>query len=271
MIMRTRRGPQEDSVGSWDQVKSQLNMIKNKLALKIEGDKISYSKFQIAINSFFRLIDEISANITQKRKPILWDIDVAQGSISLFLCPEAKIEDFPFLPKILTTIEHGINSINERDERPDNFTDKALEEIRNLAKIIDPPSSRGIRSIRVFVNGNKTDITTKAIGNIDSILQIRREEMGSFEGRLEVISARRGFHFIVYEFVKNRPIICNFKQELIEKILSAFGKRVYVFGLVRYRKGGIPYSIQVEKLRILHSKDEFLPSKNVLGILKDTN
>jgi len=240
---------------------------KNQLVFEIEGKKITSNRFKSAVKWFFDFVDEVSSQITVKKKPILWVVSVGHSSVRLNLSPEVKKEDRLVVPEIIETIENGINTINIQDVRPKNYTDDALKALRELASIVDPTKEE-INSIKVYTNGNKNEISTKAIGNIDSILQIRREELGSIEGKLEVISSRRGLHFVIYDSLKNRPISCYFKDDFIEKVLSAFNKRVYVFGLIKYRKGGVPYSIQVEKFRIFRPQSELPTPDDVLGILK---
>jgi len=243
---------------------------KNQLILEIEGKKITSNKFKSTIKSFFDFVDEISSQITAKKKPILWIVSVGHSSVRLNLSPEVKKEDRLVIPDIIKTIENGINTINTQDVRPKYYSDDALKSLRELASIIDPTKEE-INSIKVFTNGNKNEISTKAIGNVDSILQIRREELGSIEGKLEVISSRRGLHFVIYDSLKNRPVTCYFKDDFIEKVLTAFNKRVYVFGLIKYRRGGIPYSIQIEKFRIFRPQSELPTPEDVLGIIKDIN
>lgn len=243
---------------------------KAQLVLKIEGERIVTNKFKDVIKSFFNLIDEVSAQITLTKKPICWTVSVGHGSIALNLLPEPKREDIEMMPTILKAIENGVNAINNKDERPKYYSDNALQAISNLASIIEP-NKEGINRIKIFTNGNQSTISTKAIGHIDSVLEIRRKELGSIEGKLEVVSKRRGYHFVVYDSLKNLPVICYFEESLTEKILNAFGRYVYVYGLVKYRKGDMPYSIQVNKFRAFRLKNELPTANDVLGILKDIN
>jgi len=247
-----------------------FDMVKFKnLALELKGDRISTRSFKKAMENFFNFVDDISSQMTEKRRPFRWNVNVRKGSILLNIAPEPRKEDIPRIPKIINEIEKGIGMIG-KGERPINYTDETLSYLRELATTI-APKEKGINKINIFTNGNKNELTTKVIPQIDSMLLIRREDFGSFEGKLEVISTRGGYHFNLYEFINDYPIKCIFKEDMIEKVLKAFGKRAYVFGLITYKKGGIPSSIHVEKLRVFREKHEIPAAKDVLGILKETN
>lgn len=240
-----------------------------KLALELTGDRISTRNFKNAIENFFSFVDDVSSQMTEKRRPFRWNVNFKEGSILLNLIPDPRKEDIPRIPKIINEIENGIGMIG-RGERPINYTDETLSYLRELAITITP-KEKGINKINIFTNGNKNELTTKVIPQIDSMLLIRREDFGSFEGKLEVISTRGGYHFNLYEFINDYPIKCIFKEDMIGKVLKAFGKRAYVFGLIKYKKGGMPSSIHVEKLRVFREKHEIPAAKDVLGILKETN
>jgi len=241
---------------------------KNQLIFELEGKKITVEKFEKAFNSFLDMIDEISIQVTKKKKPFFWYISVNRGSISLNLIPEVKKEeDVQNIPIVLKSIEEGIDIINLQEQRPAHYSDEALKALRNLASIIEP-NEKGINHIRVIINGSKKELKTKAIGNIDVILKTSKEEIGSIEGKLHVISDRKGLHVMVYDVLNERPIRCNFDPDLLDEILGAFGKRVYVFGSIKYIEEGKPQSIEIKNIRIFPEKDKLTKAKEVRGILR---
>jgi len=240
---------------------------KNRIVLELEGKKITAERFKLAIKAFFGFIDELANQVTKKRKAIRWIVSVEPGSINLRASPELPKPNPSLLSTLFEIIDNGINIIENKDERPPYFSDEALTSIKELASVIDI-KNRELDHIRIWTNGNKNILSFKTVENINSILKIHREELGSIEGKLQVISERRGFHFIVYDSLKDRPVRCYFDNKDIEKILTAFGKRVYVFGLIKYRKEQEPFSIQVKDFRIFPSQDELPTAKDVRGILR---
>lgn len=239
----------------------------DKITFKLDGEKIIVERFSMAMDNFVNFIDEISVEISKKRKPFFWFITVSEGSICLNLIPEVKKEeDIPKMPQILESIKTGIKTLNESEERPSNYSDNALKALRNLASIIEI-EERGINRISVSVNGKKEELTTKIIGNIDAILKTPKDEIGSIEGKLHVISDRGGYHFMIYDSLNERPVKCNFEENLLNKILSAFGKQVNVFGLIKYKEFGIPQSIQIENIQIFPEQEKLPKAKDIRGIL----
>lgn len=240
------------------------------LSLKIDGERISSTAFKKAIDHFFSFVDKLSIQLSEKNRPARWIISVKKGSICLGLHPESATEQMIGFRGLIKEIETGINQISNKDARPSYYSNDVLSDLKALAKL-PTQKSTGIRGIYIIPNGNEIEVSSSVRTNIDSILKIQREEFGSFEGTLKIISIVQGLHFQIYEFVHEHAIKCLMDEKILEEALRAFNKRVYVFGLVRYSKGGIPSEIQVQALRVLRDEDELPTANDVLGILKDIN
>ncbi len=85
---------------------------------------------------------------------------------------------------------------------------------------------------------------------------------------MRVISERKSLRFFVDDDLTSKSIACYFKEENINDVLSAFRKRVSVYGLIMYKSHGEPYSLKVERFRVLKDKDDLPTINDVLGILK---
>jgi hypothetical protein len=249
-----------------------MNMKQEKphLFLKLDGEKISSSAFKKAIDHFFSFVDKLSIQLSDKNRPARWIISVKKGSICLGLHPESTTEQTIGFPGLIKEIETGINQISKKDERPSYYSNEVLSDLNALAKLPMQKNS-GIKGIYIIPNGNEMEVSSSMKTNIDSILKIQREEFGSFEGTLKIISIVQGLHFQIYEFVHDHAIKCLMDEKILGEALRAFNKRVYVFGLIRYSKGGIPSEIQVKDLRVLRDENELPTANEVLGILKDIN
>lgn len=94
---------------------------------------------------------------------------------------------------------------------------------------------------------------------------------GSVEGRLQTVSERGGFKFVIYDILWDRPIRCHLPETLIDRAMEAFGHRVEVYGLVTYRRDGKPLSIKVDAIEPL-TVNRHIPSfREVYGILRDSS
>ena len=231
------------------------------LFFKLEGENISSRSFKKAIDSFLGYIENLSSQLREEKR-LNWIISVEPGSICFKLHPDSHV------PAIISSVQNGIRQIAQKDERPAYYSNEILTHLKTLTRLTKWKIS-GIKRIAIISNGTEQEMTKTMATNIESILKVQREEYGSFEGTLKIISAVAGLHFQLYEFVHGRAIRCWMDEQLTQKALKAFNKRVYVFGLIQYSKGGIPGSIKVEDLRELKEEKDLPSANDVLGILKD--
>jgi hypothetical protein len=87
--------------------------------------------------------------------------------------------------------------------------------------------------------------------------------LGSVEGSLDVISIHNRLRFTVYERSSSSGegarIECLFPEALLGQVKTALGERVCIRGRVRYRKDGVPATVEAHWLRVLRPLDQ-LPS-----------
>lgn len=239
----------------------------NQLKLEIDGPKITADKFARGVNAFVHLIGDVADNVADKRNALRWIVSVEPGSILIKVIPESDKAPSDIIPSTIKAIGDGIDVIENRAERPRYFSDNALKNVQELASILDG-TNQGLESVKIWMNGKPNSLSNKSIANIKALLETYTTAIGSVEGKLEMITERGGLLFNVYDFLTDTPVKCSFKEELIPQITSAFGKRVSVYGVIKYRRGGIPISIQVENFRVL-GRDKLPTFEDVRGILKD--
>lgn len=240
------------------------------IKLIIKGKKIPERQFRIAIEAFFDLVSEIQESIAGKKSKIKWLVSVSSGSAEVHLTPELYSGLENYFPQITSALSDGIAGIKNPDFRPLHYSDKALESVRKLSGTIDP-TSKEIEDVLISTNGKGVSLSPNVMFNIDALLQIKREEYGSIEGRLDLISSRKGYHFFITDLVRNHAIKCDFPESMKEKILDSFNKRVYVFGLIKYRKGNVPFSIELQYIKPIKEQSKLPTADDVYGILKGLN
>nr|VFK07016.1 MAG: hypothetical protein BECKLPF1236A_GA0070988_100067 [Candidatus Kentron sp. LPFa]VFK28247.1 MAG: hypothetical protein BECKLPF1236C_GA0070990_100627 [Candidatus Kentron sp. LPFa] len=121
-----------------------------------------------------------------------------------------------------------------------------------------------------FWNGKQpTGLTCKSAVHAANILNKRSfQDHGSIEGRLDMVTLRGNQHFNVYEPIWDEPIRCNVNDDLIEEAAKYFGRRVAVYGMVRYQEDGSPISITVEEIAPFPDAAEIPDFRDLKGILK---
>lgn len=248
-----------------------MNIYKNMpIRLELDGERINANKFISSIRIFYDIINEVAENIAGKLKPVKWIVSVDKGSIYVDFKPEVfDNKDKVLEEKINETIDNGLMTLEETEQQPEYFNINILSNFSRLASIIQPIQEDGLDKIKIWTNGKPIEVTHHIVANVDKIIGIDYKDYGGLEGKLETLSERKKHHFVIYDFLNDKAIRCNFAEDLLDEVLHSFGKRVYVYGLIKYRKTGEPISIEVEKFKPLKNEDELPRALDVLGIYKD--
>ncbi len=239
------------------------------IALRIEGEKIPAEKLRRAIGDFFNFLDEASANVTGRRKPIEWLVTVKKGSAIFAADPAIKGKVKPnTVNDVFKAVENGIDVLERGKGRPKILSDKALEYYQHLAISPSVRGEEGIIGISVIIDEREPlKLTKHAVEHIDEILGTHSKALGSVEGQLLTISERGSLKVVIYEALTDRAIDCHIDDFMLEDAMNAFGKRVYVYGLISYNKQGLPNRIIVEDMRIF-PEDEAIPTaREICGLL----
>lgn len=238
------------------------------LVFEVDGSRIAADKFRKGFNAFLDVIDEVVRDISGKTRSINWIISLSQGSMRIHLRPEPRSRRMSpqKVSFILDTIQAGFGTIESGSGRPEHFSDGALRKIRELASIVDSKDS-GLDAVKIRRNGQTNNVTTQTQANVDSFLGTASKDWGSIEGKLCIVSARGGYTFSVYDDVDNRYVPCNFPDELLPKVLTAFGKRVSVSGIIRYTGHGEIRSVAVEDFEAFPASRELPGFEDVYGLL----
>ena len=235
-----------------------------KLTLHLEGERITAEHFRQATEAFFDLLREVTAEMAGSSRAVEWIVEVKSGSINLSAAPEARAQ-LPVSP-IVTAVFDGVRLLEQRGKRPPHFNDKALSSARTITRLAE---GHGIEKARLRFKKNTTTLR-KTAANVDEILGAPIYEIGSIEGRLQMISSRGGFHFGVWDVVSDKFIRCNVRKERFPDVYRAFDHRVAVLGMVRFRKTGEPVSIDVEKIVTLPEDKDLPTHEEVYGIMSRT-
>jgi len=238
------------------------------IEFNIGANKIPSALFKEKVYAFLDLLDEVSSAVAKGKKKVKWDISVESGSQVLKAYPRTKnIMDRTDL--IFNAIGNGIETISKGKPRPDFLSDKALEDIMKISK---PYKKNGdvIDKFVIKVNDKPQSLDSQMINYIQDIIGAASQAFGSVEGKLEVVSKRKGLSFVISDIITDKTVKCIFKnEELLPKVFDSWDKRVSVYGLIKYNKHGDIVSILVDDFRVLLGRDELPSFNDVLGIFKN--
>jgi len=142
-----------------------------------------------------------------------------------------------------------------------------LEDIRNLAR----PVGKQIRSATLIFNDSHIDLTPATASRLDTALAVDEECEGSMEGMLEQINLHLGANtFHIYPEIGPRKVTCHFPSALYDDAVSAVGRRVEVFGTLRYRaRADFPNAIAVTQIEAYPPLDELPDWEDLRGRAPD--
>lgn len=242
---------------------------KDFLSLDLKGD-LPLDKFEKAVAAFFDLIKEVTREALTEDQRIRWTVTVRSGSATVNAIPHFDENSAPKARQILHAIPSGIRALERGVEAmPEMFTRAAVKDVKILGNI------RGLRGedvtdVRIRNGSIKSRVTTKSVAAVDALIGGQQQSYGAIEGKMQTITERGGFRFVVYDSLHDHRVDCFIEEEeLMEKAVSNFRKRVRVSGLVQYDRNGDPVSIKVTEIYVFRPNSE-LPSVNEMrGIFRE--
>lgn len=240
-----------------------------KITLDIDSPRITSDMFTRGVNAFFGFINAVANDVSKKDRGINWVVSVKHGSVNIIVSPETLNGTPELVSTTFQALEDGIAIIEEKDERPNHFSDDALRRIQALASIVDSENKES-SCVKVWINSNKRHLTHHTVANVNSILGTESKAYGSVEGKLNMMADRKGgLRFDIYDRINDYTVKCHFKDEILDEVTKGFRQRVFVHGLLRYRRDGKIISVEdIDEFKILGKKE--LPNfYDVLGVLKE--
>lgn len=237
----------------------------NKLSLTLDG-AITTHQFLRAVESFFRVLNNVANKATNTNDAFTWMVRVREGSAIIEAQPSPRNASLDQIPIAISAIEEGVSSLEAgSSERPKFFDDASMKALKELSQVTENDIS-----VKIKVGSKKTiaKLSAKTIASVNSVLEAIYTDYGTIEGKLETVSKRNGYQFTLYDDLTDHAVKCHFDSSMLRRVLDVFENRVSVRGTIRYRKDGVPVSIQVEDFRILRKSNELPGIEKIVGILR---
>ena len=238
------------------------------LTLEIGGMGVTAERFLRGVEAFFGLVSEITKRVCADKPRIEWLVQVRAGSNLVGVRPAPGYPAPQIVDAVLRIVRDGIETLEDRVEEPLYFSAPASMHLRNLGRIASIDGKDDTR-VRIWVKQQKLEVTHNSVVHVAALLREVSTDYGSVEGRLQVASERRGLHFVVYEPIWDKPIRCDIPNHMLDNALKLFGRRIEVYGLIRYRRDGSPSSIEVDEIVPFPARNELPSPADVRGILKE--
>lgn len=124
-----------------------------------------------------------------------------------------------------------------------------LEDIKSLSL----PVGKTVKSATIIFNGSAVDLTPRVAHQLEIALAVEDECEGSLEGDLDQINVHEGANiFHVYPQIGPKRVTCRFPARLFDDAVAAVGRRIEVFGTLRFRaRAPFPHEIAVNGIDII--------------------
>lgn len=227
------------------------------------------SEFLEAANHFIRLLSEVDTAMSSNRtRTINWVLKhLSKESPALLLTEPGLREDQEDNRRaILDSTLHGLELLQESDNRPRFFSDQALTSARDLVKVLGDR----IYSIEVFSESHNVVCNESIATNVRSILRPGHELIGAIEGHLQAMNSHSGFRFAIYEPVLGTRIACEMAtdatEDLREQIISLYEYRVQASGILRTNAKGDVRSARIQEITGLRREPMLSGPEDIAGL-----
>jgi len=240
----------------------------NAVTLDFDGNLISPETFRRAVNAFVDLIREVSKEVSGSSTKIQWNISVASGSRLVIARPVPDPATQRKSHEAVAAINSGVRRLEKgTTTNPIFFTENALRAARELASLQDK-DSKTVMYVRIRTNGQAAELTQNAVKSTSALMGGQHQALSCIEGKLQTISERGSFQFVVFDDLFDRGVNCFIDEEMMKEALTHFGKRVAVLGMVQYDRDGRPVSIKVQTIKPFPEVQALPPIKSLRGIFK---
>ncbi|MCK4606784.1 MAG: hypothetical protein KAU35_05745 [candidate division Zixibacteria bacterium] len=240
------------------------------LTLRIEGKKITAEKFLQAASGFFGLLRNVADEISGQKGAVTWLVSAREGSQILTATPEADRlvvtdKDLRSIPRI---IHKGLRGIQAGSKRPTAYSDTALWHAKELAAVIGNHDGE-VSKVSLVYEKETSVVSEKISEHVDDILGSKRTEEGSVEGRVSLLSDKKGqLRVGIDDVLTGHSVKCKPRNVDETKLINAFRNRVVAIGTVHYRRDGMPVKIDVDRLRVLGKRSDLPGFDDVIGIFR---
>jgi len=229
-------------------------MARLRVTLRGELGQISAQSFVSIIQKSLGIVHDLDRRISEERRGSLKWVISGLGEGSSFVEFESRTVrgEQDYGEPVLENFTSGLDLINREGHTPPRFTYENVMAIRDIVRDI---SRNGVAAVDYRFSDRSVDLTPDASSNLEQLVGVRYRTHGSIEGRVELVSVRRGARrFKITESKTLRSIRCTLPDEAEMSVLEAIGtrRRVVVTGRIAYNAKNEPIRVEMtEPLRFL--------------------
>lgn len=233
------------------------------LTLEVSGSAVTPERFLRAVQNFFALTKSITENVQDDSRPVNWTVQVKAGSNLVELRPAGDAPQ-SVVDEIASQLALGTATLEREASEITTFDDAALRAVRALGRVSEDSGDDVL--VRIWAAKQPRPITHRSAENVTVIMSGDFEEHGAVEGFIRTISDDGGFKIVIKESLWGN-VRCYVSGDTLVEALKMFGRRVEVYGTVKYTRDGRAKSVRVEEIIPFPDAHELPDAESVRGIL----
>jgi hypothetical protein len=230
------------------------------ISLRLQGRRgwLRPGSFLVAVRAFWGVLHQLDVTLSGEPKgSVEWEVSAMKksGPAVIVFIGHLKTPPKDFLPEIRKAVIEGVHTLSHSAERPDWFSDSALERLRVVAE-----QHASLDEIAVIVDDRDELLEAGAVERIERLTGRRYESLTSVVGSLDSISVNRGNRIRVCSEITGRTVTCRFHSaRIFEQAKECLGQRVTVFGQLTLNTHDEPVLMRVSGIEACEPK-ESLPN-----------
>jgi hypothetical protein len=213
----------------------------------------------VAVRAFWGLLHHLDLELSREPKGTVdWEISAMtkkSGPALIVFIGHLKTPPKDCLPEIRKALINGVHILSHSGERPDWFSDPALEKLKVLAE-----QNASMDEIAVIVGEKEERLEASMAERIARLTGHNYETLTSIVGTLESISVNRGTRLRVSSEITGQGVTCRIRSaKLFEQAKQCLGQRVMVFGRLTFNSMDQPVLMWASGMEACRPK-ESLPN-----------
>lgn len=227
---------------------------------------VTPDQFVSGVRAFFDMLGAITRVVAGEHERVEWNVRVKKGSRLIGVDP-APGTSVAIVERVLRAMSEGVEDLEREAAEPEGFSETALRSVQALARVAALRDDADTR-INLWAGTKPIAVTRQAAEHVGAVLAEAYSDEGSVEGELRTVSVAGGFRVVVYEPIFERAIRCDIPEHMMPQALALFGRRVEVYGAIRYRKNGSIARVAVREIIPFPPPDRLPSHEDVRRILR---
>ena len=164
--------------------------IEAELTVEIDGPVITPEKFLRGVEAFFAVLSEVTRTLTPEGERAEWTVQVKQGSNLVSVRPVPGTQP-AIVSQVIAAMSGGLAALEREPIEPPQFTERALRNIRALARLTEKRDADDTR-VNIWAGTTPSPITPRLARHVEEILEDAFTDQGTVEGSLKTISEAGG-------------------------------------------------------------------------------